>query len=114
MKILFDQNISHRVLKLVEKAFPDARHVRDFNHQFSTDRQIWNFAKQEGFALLTFDADFNDLALLNGIPPKIIWLRVGNTLTKNLADVLNNREEQILAFLTDSTFAETICLEIDY
>ena len=113
MKILFDQNISHRVVTRIEDSFPEARHVRDFDHQFSPDKTIWKFASENGYALVTFDADFNDLATLHGIPPKIIWLRVGNTLTKNLAEIIEKRKDIIAAFLTDPTYSDIACLEID-
>ena len=56
----------------IQAKISDARHVRDFNLQFSKDREIWLFAKENGYAIVTFDADFNDLATLFGHPPKII------------------------------------------
>ena len=113
MKILFDQNISHRVVGRIRDSFPEAKHVRDFEMQSSSDRTIWNFARENGFALITFDADFNDLATLYGIPPKIIWLRIGNTLTDNLAKTISDKKEVISAFLTDPSYADIACLEID-
>ncbi|HZF66264.1 MAG TPA: DUF5615 family PIN-like protein, partial [Chitinophagaceae bacterium] len=66
MKLLFDQNISHRVLFRLTSVFPEARYVRDFNLQFSMDRQIWTFAKENEYAIVTFDADFCELATLYG------------------------------------------------
>lgn len=114
MKLLFDQNISHRAVERLKTVFTEAAHVRDFDMQFSTDRQIWNFAKDKGFNLVTFDSDFNDLATLYGFPPKIIWLRFGNTLTQNLVDKLIIRRDLISSFLTDPAFSEIACLEIDY
>ncbi len=85
MKLLFDQNISHRAVNRLLSSFPEAKHVREFNLQFSTDREIWNFAKENNFPLVTFNADFNELSILYGHPPKIVWLRFGNTLTQKLA-----------------------------
>ena len=114
MKLLFDQNISHRVVIRLVDFFSEATHVRDFGLQHSTDRQIWKFAKENNYALVTFDSDFNDLATLYGIPPKIIWLRFGNTLTENLVQKIKQRKEIIQAFLTDVNFDKIACLEIDY
>ena len=113
MKILFDQNISHRVLNRIQDSFPEAKHVREFNMQSSSDQIIWKFARENGFALLTFDSDFNDLATLYGIPPKIIWLRIGNTVTDNLAKIILQKKEAIDTFLNDPNFDDIACLEID-
>ena len=113
MKLLFDQNISYRVtLRLKEKKF-DVSHVRDFNLQFSKDRDIWTFAKENGFTLVTFDSDFNDLATLFGHPPKIIWLRFRNTQTTELALKIEARIAEISSFVSDPQFSEISCLEID-
>ena len=113
MKLLFDQNISHRVVNRLLSSFPEAKHVREFNLQFSTDRKIWGFAKQNEFSLVTFDADFNDLATLYGHPPKIVWLRFGNTLTQQLAEKIEQKKDIIYSFLTDASYSNISCLEID-
>lgn len=39
MKLLFDQNISFRVVNLLKNNLFDARHVKDFDLQFATDRE---------------------------------------------------------------------------
>lgn len=113
MKLLFDQNISHRIVNRLLTSFPEIKHVRDFNLQFSTDREIWQFAKQNEFSLITFDSDFNDLATLYGHPPKIIWLRFGNTVTQKLAERIEQKKDIICSFLTESSYSNISCLEID-
>ena len=112
MKLLFDQNISHRVVSAIQPEIPEARHVRDFDLQYSKDREIWLFAKENDYSIVTFDADFNDLAILLGHPPKIIWLRFGNTLTKELANRLVSRVEIIRSFILDPAYADISSLEI--
>jgi len=52
------------------------------------DFEIWLFAKKQRFTIVTQDADFNDLGLVKGFPPKIIWFRCGNTSTDNMEDIL--------------------------
>ena len=113
MKLLFDQNISHRVLFRLTNVFPEAKHVRDFNLQFSADRQIWTFAKENDFAIVTFDADFCELATLYGHPPRIIWLRFGNTTTQSLAEKLSQKADIILEFLNNSQYNDIAVLEVD-
>jgi predicted nuclease of predicted toxin-antitoxin system len=113
VKLLFDQNISFRVINLIHDLFPDARHVKDFDLQFSSERQIWNFAKENGYHIVTFDSDFYDLVTLFGHPPKIIWLRLGNTSSSNLSVAFSHHYESIKSFLEDEQFKEIACLEID-
>jgi predicted nuclease of predicted toxin-antitoxin system len=62
------------------------------------------------FAIVTFDADFIDISNLRGYPPKIIWLRIGNTSTKNIADRIRAEQNSIEEFLrnSESAFLEII------
>jgi predicted nuclease of predicted toxin-antitoxin system len=113
VNLLFDQNISHRVVLALHAHIPKARHVRDFDLQFATDREIWRFAKDNDFAIVTFDSDFSDLATLYGHPPKIIWRRFGNTMTQQLAAKLLERADLIDSFISDPSFVDIGCLEID-
>jgi predicted nuclease of predicted toxin-antitoxin system len=75
MKLLFDQNISHRILKILSNEFEDSTTIKSENLINSTDKYIWEFAKKSKYIIITQDSDFNDLNLLNGFPPKIIWIR---------------------------------------
>jgi predicted nuclease of predicted toxin-antitoxin system len=74
MKLLFDQNISYRIIKLLSDDFKDSSHVKKERLVNEPDRVIWEFAKINGYTIVSQDADFNDLCLLNGFPPKIIWI----------------------------------------
>ncbi len=112
MKLLFDQNISFRVVSQIKIFFPEAFHVRDFNLQFASDKQIWDFAKENQYNVVTLDADFYDLVILFGHPPKIIWLRLGNTSSNKMAAVIINQKELILNFLEHMQYSDISCLEI--
>lgn len=112
MKLLFDQNISFRVLKLIEKLYPESKHVKDFNLQYSTDHQIWKFAKTNDFHLVKFDADFYDLFTLYGHPPKLLWLRMGNTFTQNIASTLIKHYDSINKFINDKALQDISSIEI--
>ena len=74
----------------------------------STDIEIFNYSKKNDYAIVTFDSDFCDLNIFWGYPPKIIWIRTGNTTTKNLENLLRNQQELIKLFLTENYG----CLEI--
>jgi predicted nuclease of predicted toxin-antitoxin system len=109
MKLLFDQNISFRILRLLPDSFADCRHVRSVGLNDRNDEEIWRFAKQNGFTVVTFDADFFDIATLRGFPPKIIWLRTGNLTTAEIAECIIHNFSNIISFVD---FSEQYCLEI--
>ncbi len=75
----------------------------------STDKQIWEYAKENDFIIVTFDGAFYDFSLVWGHPPKIVWLRTFNQTTKNIEDILRKYFVSIEEFNQDSELA---CLEI--
>ena len=85
MRLLLDQNISFRVAKIIADRFPIVKQVRELGLENSTDIEIWEYAKSNSFTIVTFDSDFYDLSVVRGCPPKIIWLRIGNSSTENIA-----------------------------
>ncbi len=113
MKLLFDQNISFRAVGKLLEEFPDAKHVKEFDLVSASDGQIWNFAKENQYTIVTFDADFFDFVTLYGHPPKVIWLRIGNTSSKNLVNLFLSNLKIIKEFVADDLFKELGCLEID-
>ena len=112
MRLLFDQNISFRIVKLLNIDFPNCKHVSDVYLQDCTDKEIWEFANKENYTIITQDVDFYDISLLKGNPPKIIWLRVGNLPTKQLASILIKNKIVIQEFITEDSNLLS-CLEID-
>jgi len=112
VKILFDQNISFRILSGIYDNFPEARQVRQLNIEDHSDIDIWNFAKLNDYTIVTFDSDFFDISSINGHPPKIIWLRFGNTTTNSLVNVINSKKEIISDFISKKEYQDIACLEI--
>lgn len=113
MKILFDQNISFRIVKKIEDFLPFASQVRLLGLENSKDIEIWEYAKMNDYTIVTFDTDFYDMSLIKGTPPKIIWLRIGNTSTSSLIDCLKANYELILEFINNDDYKYIACLEID-
>jgi predicted nuclease of predicted toxin-antitoxin system len=109
MKLLFDQNISFRVLRLLPDSFSDCRQVRSVGMYNRDDREIWQYAKVNGFTIVTFDADFFDLSILHGFPPKVIWLRTGNLTTSEIAELIMLNFSDITSFIKDP---DQSCLDI--
>lgn len=81
MKLLFDQNLSPRLPNLLTDLYPNSLHVRAINLHDATDTEIWNYAQQNGFILVSKDSDFQQRSLLYGSPPKFIWIRLGKFLS---------------------------------
>ncbi len=88
MKLLFDQNLSPRLVKLLADIFPESNHVFPLNLDETEDTEVWQYAKENNFTLVTKDADFGDLSILRGFPPKVIWIRHGNCKTSDIENIL--------------------------
>ena len=110
MKLLFDQNISFRIIKNLADLFPESSQVRNLKLENVSDIDIWSYAKEHDFCIVTFDSDFNDLSNLYGHPPKVLWLRSLDQTTQNVERLLRQKSKDIASFLkSDSDFG---CLEI--
>ncbi|MDR2206451.1 MAG: DUF5615 family PIN-like protein [Flavobacteriaceae bacterium] len=110
MKLLFDQNISFRVLNLLPNDFADCCHTKSVGLNDCKDSEIWQYAKQNACTIVTFDADFFDMLVLKGFPPKIVWLRTGNLTTSEIAECIIHNQMNISAFIENH---DQGCLEID-
>lgn len=95
MKLLFDQNLSPRLAKLLANIFPESNHVFLLGLDHAEDTELWQYAKENDFILVTKDADFGDLSILRGYPPKVIWIRRGNCKTAAIEQILRNNLEAI-------------------
>ena len=113
MNLLFDQNISYKVARMLSSDFADCKHVYDLNLTDASDDQIWMYAKQNKYCIVTFDSDFLNLATLKGSPPKVILMRTGNRKTFKLAEILRSNSKTIQAFMEDSAYEDVACLEIN-
>jgi predicted nuclease of predicted toxin-antitoxin system len=101
MKILFDHNLSHRLVQCLNDLFPEAIHVSMLGLEKMPDLIVWSYAKSNGYSIITKDSDFNDLGFLYGFPPKIVWLRLGNCSTKEIEIAIRAHADLIQEFITD-------------
>jgi predicted nuclease of predicted toxin-antitoxin system len=109
VKLLFDQNLSPKLVGRLADIFPGSSHVFNLGLDRSDDLLIWEYARDQGFAIVTKDADFGDLGILRGHPPKILWLLIGNCTTAQVATLLRDRHDVIEEFEADPT-RSTLCL----
>lgn len=99
MRLLFDENISWRILKKTKPFFEACIHVNEIGKSNPlSDTEIWDYALKEQFIIVTNDEDFENLITLNGFPPKVILLRTGNQATNFLADKLIELQSKISDF----------------
>ena len=105
MKLLLDQNVSRRLVAALSDLFPDSSHVALCDLERADDDRVWEFAKAEGFTIVTKDTDFHQLALFRGPPPKVIWVRLGNCRKREVELLLRAREADIAEFENDSASA---------
>jgi predicted nuclease of predicted toxin-antitoxin system len=109
MKLLFDQNLSSKLCQAVADLFPESNHVRPLGLSEVGDQVLWDYAKANGFTIVSQDVDFAEMAALLRSPPKVIWLRAGNQSTAAISTLMRRHAELILAFGNDDDAA---CLEI--
>jgi len=113
VKLLFDQNISFRIVNKIQNIFTESKQVKELGLENFSDFEIWEYSKNNGFAIVTFDADFADIANIKGSPPKIIWLRTGNMTTDSIADLIVGHRDVISEFLDGIEFDGIDVLEIE-
>lgn len=98
MKLLLDENISFRVVQPLATIFPGSIHISDQQPQLKEDQQIFDFAKAHDFTIVSFDEDFYEIQLLKGYPPKIVWLRFGNSNNLRVVSKIIENQKAIISF----------------
>jgi predicted nuclease of predicted toxin-antitoxin system len=103
MKILFDQNISNRIVAKLSATMPDSTHIKSVGLTDASDYEIFMYAREQGYdVVVSRDDDLIKLVNQFGHPPKIIHLRTGNANTNSLAAILNKHKDAIIEFITDT------------
>ncbi len=101
MKLLFDENLSPRLVRLVADGYPGSVHVRDVGLKGHVDDDLWQYARSAGLVIVSKDTDFRDRSYVEGFPPKVIWLDVGNAGTEAIARLLTAEHDRAKLFEAD-------------
>jgi predicted nuclease of predicted toxin-antitoxin system len=101
VKLLFDQNLSDRLVKELELPFPGSSHVRNVGLAAATDSEVWEYARLNGFTIVSKDSDFHERSVMEGFPPKIIWIRRGNCSTTMIVEIIRSHQHVIQEFDRD-------------
>jgi predicted nuclease of predicted toxin-antitoxin system len=102
VRLLFDENLSPRLVRLLADEFPGSAHVREVGLLGAADLRIWEHARERGLIIVSKDNDFRQLSFLEASPPKVVWLDVGNDGTEAIAQLLRRARSQVLALQGES------------
>ena len=98
MKFLFDQNLSHRLVKSFVAEFPGSVHVRHVGLERALHGPVWDYARENGFVIVSKDSDFHQRSFLYGHPPKVVWIRRGNCSTATIESILREHKDDLVKF----------------
>lgn len=109
MKLLLDENLSRWLIPFLQADFPGSNQVALLGLEKTTDWEIWQFARNNDYVIVTKDSDFHELSILYGAPPKIVWLKTGNQSKASTLNALTSSRDTI-----EKAFAEEgkACIEI--
>lgn len=108
MKLLLDENLSRRVIPFILDDYPGSTQIALLG-EMAYDQEVWAYAKQNGFVIVTRDSDYLDLSALYGQPPKIVWFRSGNQSKAAVIHLLLKSKDAIEKALEHEDKA---CIEI--
>ena len=100
--LLFDQNLSPRLVDLLSDLYPNSTHVSKVGLDKSLDQVVWKYAHDNDYVIVTKDADFSELGTLLGFPPKVIWIRRGICSTRDIEVLLRENYNSIKTFSEDT------------
>ena len=107
-KILLDENLSPRLSVMLSSLFKSV-HVLKSGLGNSYDGDIWKFAKENQYAIITKDNDFKELSNYWGCPPKVIRINCGNKNTLFIHILIAKFHAEINEFISS---AELCYMEI--
>jgi predicted nuclease of predicted toxin-antitoxin system len=88
MKLLFDENLSPKLVQRLSSIFPESVHVDRVGLGSEDDNDVWDYARINEFTIVSKDSDFHEKSLLKGYPPKVVWIRRGNCSIKEIEEIL--------------------------
>lgn len=92
MKVLLDNNLSQRLIPLLNPAGWDVVHVRDLGMASAQDEEVMEAARSAGRVLISADSDFGALlAASHASAPSVVLIRrVSDRRVEALAGILLN------------------------
>ena len=109
MKLLLDENLSRRIVPFLQSTFPGSSQVALIGLESKSDSDIWQYAKDNGFMIVSRDSDFQERSLVAGHPPQVIWLKIPNHFKAITLNILLDHHQEIEHVLTKQDLA---CVEL--
>lgn len=97
MKLLFDHHLSPALVIRLADLFPESEHVWNVGLHDAPDETVWLYAREHGYTVVSKDADFPEISMKLGYPPKLIWLQVENVSTDEVEELIRARYPKIAA-----------------
>jgi predicted nuclease of predicted toxin-antitoxin system len=81
------------------QSFDDCQHVDGIGLPVpAKDTEIWKYAKQNNYVIITNNDDFLNLSSIYGFPPKVVLLRTGNQSRKYTERLLIDIKPRMVTF----------------
>lgn len=93
--LLFDENLSQKLVDRLIDLYPSSTHVSFVGLGSELDKAVWDYARQNDLIIVTKDADFSEMSILMGFPPRVIWIRRGNCSTQDIENLLRESFDAI-------------------
>jgi predicted nuclease of predicted toxin-antitoxin system len=101
VKLLFDQNLSPFLASQLAHIYPESVHVQHVGLERADDASVWNYARANGFIIVSKDSDFHERSVFSGAPPKVVWIRRGNCSTDSIEQLLRVHAGDVANLLAD-------------
>ena len=111
MKLLLDENLSRRIVPFLQTVFPGSTQIALLGLESASDSEIWQYAKDHGFVIVSRDSDFQERSLVAGHPPQVIWLKIPNRSKTVVLNILLEHHAEIELALTEQNLA---CVELNH
>ena len=109
MKLLLDENLSRRIVPFLQTVYPDSSQVALLGLESASDSEIWQYAKDNRFVIVSRDSDFQERSLVAGHPPQVVWLKIPNRSKTVVLNILLDHHIEIKQALIEQNRA---CVEI--
>lgn len=96
MKLLFDHHLSPTLVDRLADLFPGSEHVWNLNLHRVSDEAIRLYAREHDFTVVSKDADFSEVSMQLGYPPKLIWLQIKNWSTDQIEGLIRSRYSRMI------------------
>src|SRR5438105_3553351 len=97
MKYLIDNQLPAALVRHLRAHGLEATHVTDVGLAEGTDRELWQYAIANGYAVVSKDEDFLHLSGSDPAGPPFIWVRLGNCRNAALLAAFDRILPQLLA-----------------